>query len=115
MVDRYRITDYGAAGDGETPDTAAIQRAIDCCSAHGGGSVEIPAGVFLTGTIALKSNVLLYLAHGARLLASRNPADYRKLFPDFDGLVTHTSDSPFNLDQFLIYAYFAENTGICGS
>lgn len=65
------VRDYGAAGDGKTLDTAAIQRAID-----DGGIVHFPAGTYLSGTLYLKSNGGLDLAPGAVLLASPDKADY---------------------------------------
>lgn len=73
---RYDITEFGAAAGGKTLCTAAIQTAIDACHAAGGGTVVVPAGVFKTGTVWLKSNVELHLSHGATLLASENLDDY---------------------------------------
>jgi len=46
----YVITDFGATGDGKTLNTNSIQKAIDRCSAEGGGRVVIPNGIFVTGT-----------------------------------------------------------------
>ena len=43
------VTDYGAKGTRVFPDTAAFQRAIDDCAAHGGGRVEVPRGEYLIG------------------------------------------------------------------
>ena len=40
----YNVMDYGAKGDGITDDALAIQRAIDACSAKGGGQVYLPCG-----------------------------------------------------------------------
>lgn len=74
---RFNVRDYGAAGDGITLDTDAIRRAIDACAASGGGTVYFPAGIYLTGTIHLKSNVALWLDRGARILGSRRLEDYR--------------------------------------
>ncbi len=72
----YNILDYGAVADGVTVCSKSIQAAIDACHANGGGQVVVPAGTFVTGTIWLKSNVELHLAHGALLKASENLADY---------------------------------------
>ncbi|MBS1368453.1 MAG: glycoside hydrolase family 28 protein [Lentisphaeria bacterium] len=72
------ITGFGASGDGRTLNTAAIQRAIECCPA--GGTVIVPKGVFLTGALFLKSNMTLYIEEDGVLLGSPDPADY----PVFD-------------------------------
>ena len=72
----YPIVDYGAAGDGATMNTAAIQRAVDECFRKGGGTVLVPPGVFLTGTIQLRTNVDLHLESGAKLKGSANVQDY---------------------------------------
>ena len=72
----FNIRAFGAAGDRQTLDTAAIQRAIDACAAQGGGTVYFPTGGFLSGTIYLKSNVTLHLSAGAVLLGSTRIDDY---------------------------------------
>jgi polygalacturonase len=69
------ITDYGAKPDG-TIQTGNIQKAIDDCFAHGGGTVIIPSGEFLTGGLRLRSNITLHLESGAVLKGTRNPEDY---------------------------------------
>lgn len=71
----YDIEDFGACAS-DKPQTAAIQKAIDQCFLQGGGRVVIPAGVFLTGGLRLRSNVALYLKAGAILKGSRDPEDY---------------------------------------
>ena len=50
----FDVRDYGAKGDGTTKDTLAIQRAIDACTAYGGGRVVLEHGVYLTAPITLK-------------------------------------------------------------
>ena len=64
---RVPVTRFGAVGDGETIDTAAIQKTIDSLAANGGGTVEIPEGVFMSGALFLKPGVNLHLAKGAVL------------------------------------------------
>jgi hypothetical protein len=75
----YEITAFGAVPDGETMNTAAIQRAIDAASEAGGGTVLVPPGRYLTGTLFLKSYVTLDLAPGATLLGSQDLADYPEI------------------------------------
>lgn len=53
----YNIVDFGAKGDGITDNTQFINRTIEACSLRGGGTVIIPGGTFLTGSILLKSKV----------------------------------------------------------
>lgn len=70
------IRELGAVGDGKTLCTAAIQNAIDRCASTGGGTVYLPPGRWLSGTIYLKSHVTLYLEAGCTLLGSTKPTDY---------------------------------------
>ena len=77
-AESYNILDFGAqAGEGFL-NTDKIQAAIDKCSADGGGYVVIPRGEFISGTLELKSGVILYLEHGARLQGSSKMKDYTK-------------------------------------
>jgi len=66
----------GARGDGRTNDRRAIQAAIDECHHAGGGTVHLGAGIYLSGTIVLKSNVTFYLDAEATLLGSAELSDY---------------------------------------
>ncbi|MBI4979469.1 MAG: right-handed parallel beta-helix repeat-containing protein, partial [Spirochaetes bacterium] len=75
---RYDVTAYGAKGDGDTKDTAAIQKAVDACADAGGGEVFFPKGVFLSGSIILKSGVILFISPDAVMRGSTNIADYTK-------------------------------------
>lgn len=72
----YSITHFGAIADGVTINTRAIQTAIDKAAADGGGTVCVPPGRFVTGTIFFKSHIRLYLESGAVLLGSRDINDY---------------------------------------
>lgn len=61
------ITNYGAIGDGLATNTTAIQAAINAATAKGGGIVEVPPGVYLSGPIRLASQIDLRLDAGATL------------------------------------------------
>ncbi len=66
----YSVRAFGARGDGRTVDTPAVNRAIEAAARAGGGTVYFPAGTYLCFSIRLKSNVGLYLDHGATVLAA---------------------------------------------
>ena len=85
---------FGAIGDGRTKDTNSVQRAIDACTASGGGIVYLGPGTYLCGTIILKSNVTLYLEAGATVLGSGDINDYKP--------------------NHLIFASGAQNVGLAG-
>lgn len=72
----YNIRDFGATGGGIMNDTLCIQAAIDCCTEAGGGTVVIPQGNYLCGTIMLKSYVNFHLEATARILSSMEETDF---------------------------------------
>ncbi|HKJ30698.1 MAG TPA: glycoside hydrolase family 28 protein [Balneolales bacterium] len=78
----YNVKNYGATGNGTTLDSPAINKAIDAAAKHGGGTVLFPSGTYLSGSIRLKSNITLYLSHGAEILATSNPSAYDKAQPN---------------------------------
>ena len=104
----YNIKKFGAVSDTTKYSTKAIQRAIDACSAAGGGRVIVPTGSYKIGTIILKSNVHLHLEHGATLYGSTSLNDYIPLGTDFVSLRTHGTTVQ------LIYADKVENVVIDG-
>ena len=75
---QINIMDLGAKPDGISLNTSIIQKAIDNCAAKNGGTVIIPKGTFLTGTIELKTGVKLKITEGAVLLGSSRRDDYKK-------------------------------------
>ncbi len=70
------VLDFGAKGDGVTKDTVAIQKALDTCAESGGGTVMLPEGVFLTGSLVIGANTTVQLAPRANILGSADIADY---------------------------------------
>jgi polygalacturonase len=75
----YNVRDYGATGDGKTLDSPAINHAIEECAKAGGGTVRIPAGTYLCGSIHLMSNINLLVDAGATILGA--PQDMKAYDP----------------------------------
>lgn len=72
----YNVRSFGAKGDGKALDTAPVQAAIDACNKDGGGTVLVPAGTFLIGTVELRSNVCLHIAAAGKLLGTTDGRQY---------------------------------------
>ena len=104
----FLITKYGA----KTTATAAknqkaINRAIEKCSKAGGGRVVVPAGVWNTGAITLRSGVNLVVEKDATLLFAFDTDLYPLVLTRWEGL------DLWNY-QPCIYAYQAQNIAITG-
>ncbi|ANE51485.1 glycoside hydrolase family 28 protein [Flavisolibacter tropicus] len=103
----YDVTSFGAKGDATSDNAAFIQRAIDSCTKTG-GKVYFPAGTFLTGTLVLKSNVVLSLSSGAIIMGH---TDLKK-YPYQDGGIRFYGE--LWARQSLIFCKGQENVGIEG-
>jgi len=92
----YNIREYGTTGNGTTLDSPAIQKAIDVCAKNGGGTVFIPSGKYLCGTIHMRSHIHILFEKGALLLGSND-------LNDFDPL----EETPSNCEyQDISHSYF---------
>lgn len=78
----YNIESFGAIADGKTINTVAIQKTIDKAAVKG-GTVIVPAGVFMTGTLVLKSNITLMLNKNAVLMGIADPKAYPAIAFDY--------------------------------
>jgi polygalacturonase len=72
----FSITDFGAIGDGQVMNTDAFGKAIAACAASGGGHVQVPPGLWLTGPIQMQSHVDLHLERGALVIFTKDRALY---------------------------------------
>src|SRR5262252_9005286 len=111
----YNVRTFGAKGDGKTLDTSAINKTIEAASAAGGGSVNFPAGTYLSVSIHLRSNITLYLDQGATIVAAET----------VPGKVTYDVPEPNEWDMYqdfghshwqnsLIWGIGLENVSIVG-
>lgn len=104
----FSILKFGAKPGGEFDCREAINNAIDASNKAGGGKVVVPAGVFLTGAIRLRSNVNLHVSKDATLKFATNPKAYLP--------IVHTRWEGMELMHLspLIYAYEETNVAITG-
>ena len=82
----YNIRDFGAIADDNVLDSPAINDAIEVCARGGGGTVYVPAGTYLSGSIHLKSNIHLWLDVGATLLGAPQELNAYDPPEPFDGV-----------------------------
>jgi len=90
------IIAFGAQGDGRTLNTLAFNRAIEACHAEGGGRVIVPAGIWLTGPIALKDNIELHLQKNACLLFTPQLDQYPVVHAQYEGESAFRRQSPIS-------------------
>lgn len=90
------ILDFGGVGDGVTLNTEAFAKAIDHLSQKGGGHLIVPAGIFLTGPITLKSSIDLHITSNAIILFDPDLDLYPIINTVFEGLDTRRCESPIN-------------------
>ena len=105
--DTINILNYGAKADGVTLNTKAINTAITACSQKGGGVVLVPAGLWMTGPIELKSNVNLHLKKAATLLFTTDKSQYALVEGFYEGKRAARNQSPVSGANL-------ENVGITG-
>jgi polygalacturonase len=109
----YSVRNFGARGDGKTLDTQAINSAIAAANAAGGGTVCFPAGTYRATSIHLKSNVTLYLEHGAIIkAASETVAAYDEAEPTVSTQYQDFGHSHWH--DSLIWGENLENISILG-
>ncbi len=89
------VRDFGALPNNDCVNNAnCINKAIEFSNNNGGGFVVVDGGNYTSGTIYLKSNVVLYIENNSSIVASHNNDDYT--------------------ENALIFAENCENIGIIG-
>ncbi len=104
----FDVRSFGAKGDGRTLDTKAIQAAVDAAAGVKNGAVYLDGGTFLSGTVALKSGVTLWVERGAVLKGTQNHAHYPLVAPGSSLCAVR------QLGRGLVYAENADNVRVTG-
>ena len=110
LTAQLNVKEFGAKGNGLTPDTRYIQNAIDKAFEDGGGVVEVPSGTYLVGTLILKDNVEFHLQPGALILGSPDYKDYDEIIHKYD-----SRTNGLYAKHFMIFAKDAKNISITGT
>jgi polygalacturonase len=105
-----RPESFGHVPGSTAVTTTAIQKAIDACAAAGGGTVLLSQGDYISGTLELRSGVMLEIGEHSRLVASTRLDDY----PPHVARRPTVQDSNMGMNQSLIFAEGCSNIGICG-
>ena len=92
--DTFNILNFGATPNGKFINTNSINKAIETCSAKGGGVVLVPQGFWLTGPIVLKSNVNFHVTHAALLQFTDDKSQYELVLGEFEGHASPRNQSP---------------------
>jgi len=106
-IKEFQVTRYGAKPDGLAICTNAIQQAIDAAASAGGGRVTFEKGVYLTGSIFVKSNVELNIPEGVELRGVVDESAYPEIWTRVAGIET-------NWPAGLVNVYKQRNVKITG-
>ena len=110
----YNVRSFGAVGDGKNLDSPAINTAIESAFANGGGKIIVPAGIYLCGSIHLKSNIELHLLPGAIIKAAPASMKAYDESESFGGFPEYQDGGHTYFHNSLIWAEGQDNISITG-
>lgn len=113
-ADVFNVKDFGAKGDGVTLDSPAINAAIEEAVANGGGQVYLPSGIYLSGSIRLKSNIDLHLSPGCVIKAAPASMKAYDESESFGGFSEYQDGGHTYFHNSLIWAVGESNVSITG-
>ncbi|MBC7721172.1 MAG: glycoside hydrolase family 28 protein, partial [Pedobacter sp.] len=103
----FYVNDFGAVNDGKTINSSFIQKTIDACAKQGGGIVTFKSGIYVSGSVFLKTNVQLRIDSNVTILGSQNFDDY----PEID---TRIAGIEMRWPAALINIIGAKNAAVTG-
>ena len=90
------LLDFGGVGDGVTLNTDTFAKGIEALDAKGGGRLNVPRGVWLTGPIVMRDNIEMHLDAGAIIVFSTDKSLYPIVKTIFEGRETYRCLSPIS-------------------
>jgi polygalacturonase len=110
----YNVKNYGAIGNGKNLDSKAINAAIEAASNAGGGTVYVPAGNYLSGSIRLKNYICLFIDQGATIVAA--PVSAENGYDDEEESISvkYQDSGHSHWKNSLIWGYDVQNISIIG-
>ena len=111
----FNVKDFGAVGDGKNIDSKAINAAIESAVKAGGGTVYLPAGNYLCGSIRLKSNIALFIDQGATIIAAPVNAENDYDAEEQSISVQYQDFGHSHWENSLIWGIDLENVSILGT
>lgn len=102
------VKDFKAINNGLEITTKQLQAAIDECSKKGPARLFFPPGMYLTGTLILKSGVHLELDKAAKIIGSTDAKDYLVIQP------AYKNNTDLQVDKSLFYAEKVDGISITG-
>ena len=97
----FNVMDFGAKADINEISTKAFQKAVDACEKQGGGTVYVPFGEFVIGTVFLCDNVHFVFEAGAKIFGSENLKDFAPREKPEYPLYQDASHSYFDRSMFV--------------
>ncbi|HVT74634.1 MAG TPA: pectate lyase [Lacunisphaera sp.] len=110
----FRLTDFGAIGDGHTLNTDAFRRAIAAVREAGGGRLVVPKGEYRTLPFELCSRLDLHLEEGAVIEAPASFGDYGLPEPDTLGSQAEVREK-VTVPPPLIHAHKVHDVALTGT
>jgi polygalacturonase len=113
----FNVKNYEALGDGHHIDSDAINKAIEEAARSGGGTVFLPGGTYLSGSIRMKSNINLYLDAGAVLLAAPQNEEFKDYYDKAEyssGVKKYQDEGHSYFENSLIWGRNLKNVSITG-
>ncbi len=96
---RYVVTEHGVKNDSTILQTESIQAVIDLAAENGGGTIVIPAGTYLSGSLFFKPNTHLHLAKDAKLKGSDAITHYQIIPTRLEGQTINYFAALINADH----------------